>query len=269
MQQQTDAESQRAHITLKAVTTVGADEGVFEAVISTESVDREKDIVAVNAMVKALTKWGDIGKLIPLAWMHSSAAEDQIGHVKPDSVKAVAGEVVAAGWIDQSTDRGQHAWRLVKSGTLGFSFGYLTLAATKRKGGGNHITELDVFEVSATPTPINGDTRVLGWKSDDAPAFALDTELQEVKARLDTLEKALEDQKKTVEETAKETKSRAVDPLRQQADALALEVASDGMNLRPLPERPEPAPEPELIELKDLRERSRDLMLQVLSGMEP
>ena len=39
------------------------------------------------------------------------------------SPKAVDGEVHAAGWIDQSIPRGQEAWRLVKSGTLGFSFG--------------------------------------------------------------------------------------------------------------------------------------------------
>jgi HK97 family phage prohead protease len=153
------------HLTLKALTTVSTDEGTFEAVISTESVDREKDIVDAGAMVKALRAWIGVGKLIPLAWEHSTAAEDIIGHIKPDTVKAVNGEVIASGWIDQSTERGKQAWRLVKSGTLGFSFGYLTLAATKRSGGGLHITELDVFEVSGTMVPMNSGTRVLGWKS--------------------------------------------------------------------------------------------------------
>ena len=254
---------EQAHITLKAVTTVATDKGTFTAVISTESVDREKDIVDADAMVKALRAWTDVGKLIPLAWAHSTAAEDQIGHMKPESAKAVNGEVVMDGWIDQSTERGEHAWRLVKSGTLGFSFGYLTLAATKRKGGGHHITELDVFEISATATPMNHETRVLGWKS--VREQELDSELQEVKARLDKLEKALEHQEKSVEEM----EPRSVDPLRQQAEGVALDIASGGLDRLPKRQVKAPEPTPDLMDLGELKQRSRDLMLQVLSGMEP
>jgi Caudovirus prohead serine protease len=73
--------------------------------------------------------------------------------------------VRATGWIDQSTERGQHVWRLAKSGTLGFSFGYLVVNASDRKGGGRHITKLDVFEVSATPAPMNPHTRMLSTKA--------------------------------------------------------------------------------------------------------
>lgn len=148
---------------LKAVTTA-ADEGTFQAVISTASVDREKDIVDPAGFVRALQKWVPTGKKIPLAWNHSTKAEDQIGYVDPASAREQDGEVVASGWIDQSTPNGEHAWRMVKAGTLGFSFGYLTLDGEPRKGGGTHIKELDVFEVSATGTPMNADTRVLGYK---------------------------------------------------------------------------------------------------------
>jgi phage head maturation protease len=91
-----------------------------------------------------------------------------VGHIHPESAKAVSGQVVVSGWIDQSTERGREAWRLVKSGVLGFSFGYLILDAVKRKDGVREIRALDVFEVSATATPMNGTTRVLSWKSRDA-----------------------------------------------------------------------------------------------------
>ena len=76
------------------------------------------------------------------------------------------GEVHATGWIDQSTDRGRHVWRLAKSGTLGFSFGYLIPegGAVKRADGVREIRKLDVFEVTATPAPMNNDTRVLSVK---------------------------------------------------------------------------------------------------------
>jgi phage head maturation protease len=102
-----------------------------------------------------------------LAWNHSSKAEDIIGHINPASVKEVNGEVVATGWIDQGTPRGRETWRLAKSATLGFSFGYLTIDAVKRADGVREIRKLDVFEVSATPTPMNNRTRVLSTKAVD------------------------------------------------------------------------------------------------------
>jgi HK97 family phage prohead protease len=252
------------HLLLKAATTV-TEEGVFEAVISTATIDRELDIVEPQAMVDALQKWVASGKKVPLRWNHGTEPEHIIGHIDPGTARVVDGEVAVAGFVDQTAKLGGDAWRLVKSGTLGFSFGYLITDGTKRKGGGRHITGMDVFEVTATHAPMNGDTRVLGWKS---AAEDVSKELQEVKARLDTLEKALEDQKSTVDETTKETKSRVVDPLRQQAEETALAIASGGLSQRPLPKRPVPAPEPDLIDLKDLRAKSRDLMLQVLSGTE-
>ena len=43
--------------------------------------------------------------------------------------------------------------------------GICPLAAAPRRPGGRHITEFDVFEITATPMPMNADTRVLGWKS--------------------------------------------------------------------------------------------------------
>ncbi len=156
------------HLELKARTLVDTDRGDFTAVISSEAVDREKDIVLATAMVNALRAWTNVDKLIPLLWHHSAAAEDVVGHIRPESVKAVDGEVHATGWIDQSTTRGKEVWRLVKSGTLGFSFGYLVNNAKKMPDGTRMITELDVFEVTCTALPMNSATRVLAWKSRDA-----------------------------------------------------------------------------------------------------
>lgn len=158
------------HLLVKATTTA-RDQGTFEAVVSTATIDREKDVVDPDAMVRALQKWTATEKLIPLAWNHSTAADHQIGHVDPASARQVDGEVVIKGWVDQSTKVGDETWRLVKAGTLGFSFGYLILASTERQGGGRHITDLDVFEITATTIPSNGDTRVIGWKALDDPQF--------------------------------------------------------------------------------------------------
>lgn len=344
---------------LMKAATVAADQGTFTAVISTAGIDREKDIVNPAGMVRALQKWATTGKKIPLAWNHSGSPDLQIGYIDPHSAKQVGNEVQVSGWIDQAIEAGAHAWRLVKAGTLGFSFGYLVLQGTKRRGGGRNIDELDVFEATATPTPMNNETRVLSYKAaaaaaplrilnsmigqaqeyidsapddedgkemrsilddlkelisdaDDSADEAEDTsddgkalgdlrrrtdelalelasdgtshdardetpppakidfeqEFQEVKAELAEVRGSLEDLMKKADATDKETMSRSVDPLRTRADALALELASDGESLKKPPARKEaPKPNPEL-DVDELRERTRTLFLSVLSGVD-
>jgi HK97 family phage prohead protease len=234
-------------------------------------VDSDKDIVEPSAMVNALAKWATIGKLVPLAWWHQ---EEVVGNVDPST----AGindkrEVTAKGWIDQSTPRGAEAWRLVKSGTLSFSWGYLIPdgGATKRQGGRLHIKELDLFEISVVPiAPANNDTRVLSFKAaEKAPEAAEDqnTELQEVKARLETLEKALEDLTKKAEETDKEPETAgSVDTLRRQADDVELKFASGGLSLEKPPAPVKPKPREDLVDIEVLKQRMRDDMLIHLNG---
>lgn len=261
------------HLLLKAAITAATDQGTFEAVISTATVDREKDIVEPTAMLNALTKWAELGKLVPLAWAHG---EEVVGHVDPATARIDNKEVIAAGFVDQGTPRGAETWRLVKSGTLSFSFGYLIPegGATQREGGGLQIKELDVFEISVVPMgPANNDTRVLSFKSVREEALAI--ELQEVKARLDTAEKALTDLQenlntlKKADVTDEGTKSRSVDPLRTQARDLAKEILLGGVDLVQPPEQvEEPSrPEPEMDPVA-LRKYSRDLVVNVLSGTE-
>jgi HK97 family phage prohead protease len=265
------------HLLLKAATTATTDQGRFTAVISTGSVDREKDIVEPEAMVKSLQKWAALGKLVPLAWNHT---EEIVGHIDPGSAKNVNGEVVADGFVDQATPRGEETWRLVKSGTLSFSFGFLVPdgGATKLAGGRYRIKELDVYEISAIPiAPANNDTRVLQFKGvqevvDNLADEQTDLvkELQEVKGRLEKAEKALEDLMKDADETDKQPVAGSVDPLRERAQKTALEIRSGGLSVKPplikqVVEEPRPVPE---MDPAELRKHSRDLMLQVLSGVE-
>jgi HK97 family phage prohead protease len=332
------------HLLLKAATTATTDQGTFEAVISTPTIDREKDIVEPSAMVNALTKWAGLGKLVPLAWAHT---DEVVGNVDPSTVRVLNGEVVVKGQVDMSTPRGEETWRLVKSGTLSFSFGFLIPdgGATKRTGGGLQIKEIDVFEISVVPVaPANNDTRVIGWKSHIAdrelaeatdelkaelqrqndfaqsvadvstpgalkaladtisgqigkpdaqrkeaertareveasslpdvpepepvepePEVDLVKELQEVKTRLADAERSLETLTKKADATGDED-SRRVDPLRKQAEDLALEIASDGQSLRKPPKTVEHKPPEPSLSLKELRQRTRDEMLGLLSG---
>jgi hypothetical protein len=63
----------------------------------------------------------------------------------------------------------QEAWRLVKAGTAALSFGYLATDAFMRADGIQELRELDLYEISLTPTPANPDTRILSFKSTDPP----------------------------------------------------------------------------------------------------
>jgi HK97 family phage prohead protease len=170
----------KEHLLLKAA-IVATDNGTFTAVISSEAIDREQDIVRCFAMVDALQAWTPSDKRIPLLWSHSPAAEDLVGHIRPDSVKAVDNEVVAEGWIDQATDRGKEAWRVIKSRTAGFSFGYIVNDMVQRADRIREIIALDVYEVSLCSTPMQHNTRVLDWKSTDRAILSLD-ELHELEA---------------------------------------------------------------------------------------
>jgi len=154
-------------MTVKAAVETVTDQGIFEAVISTSAVDRERDVVVPSAMVDALHAWTSTGKKIPLAWNHSSNPEDIVGFVDPASALETSGEVMVAGRVDLNTERGREVWRLAKSGTLGFSFGYLTTDEYKRPDGTREIRGLDVFEITATSTPMNADTRVVSTKAID------------------------------------------------------------------------------------------------------
>jgi HK97 family phage prohead protease len=157
----------RQWMTHKAATLVDSDLGEFTAVISTGTVDREKDIVLPGAVVDALQSWTTTGKMVPLHWSHGTGPEDIIGHIDPGSVEARGNEVIASGWVEQSTPRGAATWRLIKSGTIGFSYGFLVIDAVKRPDGVRVIKAMDVFEISATPAPMNASTRVISHKAVD------------------------------------------------------------------------------------------------------
>jgi hypothetical protein len=252
---------------MKAAITAATEQGTFTAVISAASIDREKDIVDPAGMVRALHKWVSTGKNIPLAWDHSRAPEHQIGYIDPKTARVKGDEVVVDGWIDQTIDAGAHAWRQVKAGTLGFSFGYLILQSAPRKGGGRLLKELDVFEVTASPTPMNNDTRVLGWKAapdvEEGEQDTLETVVELMGDFLDTEDDDQDiasardiinrlQQLLAAENSESPGKTVSASDLRAKADAVALEHASGGQNLAPPVAKPEPAPEPATKSLAEL-----------------
>jgi hypothetical protein len=53
----------------------------------------------------------------------------------------------------------------MKNNAVALSFGYLTKAQERRPGGINALLEIDLFEITIAPGPINPETRFLSLKA--------------------------------------------------------------------------------------------------------
>lgn len=140
------------------------DQGVFRALVSTGSEDREGDVVKRGAFAKTIAQWRESGKKLPLAWDHSTEPQDIFGVIDPEQMEETAAGLVVGGEVDLESPRGPEAWRVMKSGAMGFSFGYLA-KHLRPNGKGNDILAVDLFEVSGTIVPMNADSKVLSMKS--------------------------------------------------------------------------------------------------------
>jgi HK97 family phage prohead protease len=287
------------HITKAATVTATTDRGDFTAIIAAYTVDRVGDRIAFGAFAKTIAAWRASGKRIPLHWNHRDDPQYIIGSFDPATMEEIEGKgLVAAGSLDlENSEMAREAWRAMKTGSMSLSFGYMVPDGKSKKGrdGITDVFEIDMFEGTIAPAPANADTRILSMKSaeeqreeakrvereaeeeqipdvpeqPEAPAppeIDLAQELQEVKAQLAEVLAGFEDlKKKQAEVTDKAPRARSVDPLRAQAEAVALEEASGGESLRKPPRKVASKP-PDLLPLKELRQRTRDETLLALSG---
>ena len=65
----------------------------------------------------------------------------------------------------EESEVARQAWRSVKRGSVGLSFGFLVERDRKATDGVRELLSVDLFEVSITPSPANADTRILSTKS--------------------------------------------------------------------------------------------------------
>jgi uncharacterized protein len=151
-------------------TTRVADRGEFEALAATYAVDRGRDQIVPGAFDATIRRWKDSGRRIPLHWNHGVAAADIIGTVDPASMREVSGGLYVEGRLDlESSDTAREAWRSMKNDAVALSFGYVALQEQRRADGIKELLELDLFEISVTPSPMNPDTRFLSLKSTSRP----------------------------------------------------------------------------------------------------
>ncbi len=249
---------------LKAATTV-VDQGAFAAIAAAYSVDRVKDQIVPGAFTSTIATWRASGKRIPLHWNHEGDPRSIIGSIDPQTMAETDQGLYVEGQVDiKDSEIAREAWRSMKNGSMSLSFGYLATKAKKGKDGVQELHEIDLFEVSIVPAPANADTRVLTTKAAEDTS-GLTQQLQETKALLAKATEELEALRKA-EVTDKESVARSVDPLRKQAEAVALEFASGGRSLRKPPRTVPPRRQDPELSLDDLKRRMRDEILIHLSG---
>jgi HK97 family phage prohead protease len=142
------------------------DQGRFEAIAATWSVDRQNEQIVKGAFEDSITAWQHQGRPVPIHWNHEGSAENVIGSVDPKTMVEADEGLVVEGQLDLKTSEvSREAWRSMRAGRIALSFGYLVTADFKRDDGVRELLGVDLFEISLTPSPANRDTRILAMKS--------------------------------------------------------------------------------------------------------
>jgi HK97 family phage prohead protease len=157
------------------------DEGRFEAIAATWSVDRQNEQIMKGAFEDSITAWQHQGRPVPIHWNHEGSAENVIGSVDPKTMVEADEGLVVEGQLDlQTSEVAREAWRSMKAGRIALSFGYIVTADFKREDGVRELLGIDLFEISLTPSPANRDTRIVSMKSESRGSEELNQWFYEV-----------------------------------------------------------------------------------------
>ena len=240
-----------------------ADAGTFEATVAVfGNVDKGGDRIIPGAFEKSLGAWQASQDPIPVILSHNWG--DPFHHI---GVVEEAKETDRGLWVKgrldvTDNDVARQVHRLMQRRSLKeFSFGYSVPKGGERraKDGANELIEIDLAEVGPTLKGMNPQTELHAVKS-AVVEQTLQSELREVKTRLDELEKRLDT---TKTDPVQEPKVRTEDPLAEKARAAVMDVYAEGSQPPP-PVTQEQPPGPDT-DPEELKRRSRDLIVQLMN----
>jgi len=163
------------HMTLAAKATTTTDQGEVTLLVSTYDRDRGGDVIEPGAFAETIAKWQRSKKKIPLHFDHKGEPESIIGAADPHSMRETDQGLIVEAKLDlEESEKAREVWRLVRSGVVACSFGYLAEASREQSDGTRLLTKIDLFEVTLTPSPMNPETRVIDYKAASAPAVSSD-----------------------------------------------------------------------------------------------
>jgi HK97 family phage prohead protease len=150
---------------LKSATAVVTDEGLFEAIAATWDLDRVGERISQGAFALTIQNWRTIGRPVPCHWDHKGGdPQFVIGTIDPMTMRETPEGLLVEGRLDLDHSAvAREAWRAMRSGSIALSFGFLTLKS-HTEGNVKVLDQLDLYEISLTPSPANAATRVLSMK---------------------------------------------------------------------------------------------------------
>lgn len=151
-------------VSIKAGPEAGLEEGQFTAYASFfGNRDSYGDIVQPGAFTRTLADWKAKGENIPVLWGHDTADPfANIGSVIHAAEDTKGLKITGA--LDLDNPTAAQVYRLMKQKrTNRMSFAYQTREEEK-KSDGNHLLDLDIYEVSVVQVPANDRAEVLAVK---------------------------------------------------------------------------------------------------------
>jgi HK97 family phage prohead protease len=126
-------------------------------------VDRGQERISRGAFAGTIARWRLANRPVPLHWDHKAEPQFVVGRI--EEMRETTEGLWVSGRLDlEESAVAREAWRAMKGGTVGLSFGYL-VTKSHDEADVRVLDEVDLFEVSLTPSPMNADTRVLSMKS--------------------------------------------------------------------------------------------------------
>ncbi len=153
------------------------------SLIHIKSIDAEQRVIQGWATTPTTDRGGDIVEPMgvrfknPLPLILHHQHTHPVGEVtfKKATAQGIPFEaripkVVEAGIVKDRTDE---AWHSAKYGLLkGVSIGYTPIESEPNRKGGNHLKQIEVYELSMVTVPMNAETTITAIKSLDAPFLA-------------------------------------------------------------------------------------------------
>ena len=155
------------HKQVEATATPTIEKGTAVLLVAAYTKDRGGDVIQRGAFRSTIAAWKESGKQVPLAWNHDTGEPERlIGTVDPRSLKETRDGLLAEARLDlDGSEVARSVWRLIKSDSIGVSFGYLATEEEDAGDGVRLLKAIDIYEISLTAVPMHGDTRVVSWKS--------------------------------------------------------------------------------------------------------
>jgi hypothetical protein len=138
----------------------------WPSIAATWTLDRAGEQIRRGAFTDTISQWRLSRKAVPVHYDHEGGDPAYvIGTIDPMKMRETSEGLLVEEQLDlEHSAVAREAWRAMRSGAISLSFGFLTLKS-HNEDTIRVLDQLDLYEISLTPSPMNPATRVLSMKS--------------------------------------------------------------------------------------------------------